>query len=75
MVLTLGSIWVVEVLRSTTRRVASAAAVTTALEALKTVTAAGKTAATASDDAPHNTEDNETSKNHDTNYWPPGTSQ
>jgi hypothetical protein len=75
MVLALGSIRVVEVLRSTTRRVTSTAAVTTALEALETVTTAGKTTATTSDDAPHDTKYNETSKNHDTNYWPSGTSQ
>jgi hypothetical protein len=70
MMLGLRSIRVVEVLCVTTRRITSTAAVTAALEALATATAARESTTAAANDAPENTKDDETTENHNTNHWP-----
>lgn len=63
---------VVEVLvRCSLGGVAATATVTTAFQAIAALTAARQTAASASDDAPYDRENDQTSKDHDSNDGPP----
>lgn len=50
--------------------IATAAAITTAFEALTTAATTRKTTAAASDDTCHDAENYETADNNDSNYWP-----